>query len=287
MNSSDQRVVARVRRRVRRGGVRASAATLLAAAAGLVAADAGRSAAATPPGSASRAGCPGCPSPASAWPPRAAPPGPRPRRRRSRRTGGRARRGPAAPARAAGPRRRGVVHAVAALSTRSRSSAGRSITWRTSIGCCDRHARRARARPRACAAISIARSSRLDVDDPVAGQQLLGLRERAVGDHRRADAVGRDDLGQLGPGQALRRRPARRSPRSARQLSRAWNSMWAWSCRAGPTRSSAVTTAARRRSACSSRNLVIAGHRMPSRDPRPPSAAWSRSRATWPSPVSR
>ena len=40
-------------------------------------------------------------------------------------------------------------------------------------------------------------------DDPVAGEELLALGERAVGDDRRADAVVDDDLGQLWLGQRL------------------------------------------------------------------------------------
>ena len=44
---------------------------------------------------------------------------------------------------------------------------------------------------------------RLDVHDPVAGEQLLGLGEQAVGDHRGADSVRHHELGQLGSGQPL------------------------------------------------------------------------------------
>ena len=56
----------------------------------------------------------------------------------------------------------------------------------------------------AWAAISSARSRRLDVDEPVAGEQLLGLGVGAVGDHRGAGAVRHDELRLVGPGQALR-----------------------------------------------------------------------------------
>ena len=41
------------------------------------------------------------------------------------------------------------------------------------------------------------------VDDLVAGQPLLELLERPVGDHGRGRAVRGDDLGQVRPGQGL------------------------------------------------------------------------------------
>ena len=126
--------------------------------------------------------------------PRAAPPAPRPPRRRSRRSGGRPHRGPAARARAAGPR--------CSWRRAHTSGSGAPITWRTSMGsrigtpfgpgAAD-----------ACAAISMRPIERLDVDHPVAGEQLLGLGVRAVGDHRRADAVGHHELGLLGSGETL------------------------------------------------------------------------------------
>ena len=52
---------------------------------------------------------------------------------------------------------------------------------------------------------------RLDVDDLEAGEPLLELLERAVGDHRRRRAVRGDDLGQVRPGQDLGLDAARRS----------------------------------------------------------------------------
>ena len=45
---------------------------------------------------------------------------------------------------------------------------------------------------------------RVHVHQPIAGQQLLGLRLGPVGDHRRGDPVGHHELGLLRPGQPLR-----------------------------------------------------------------------------------
>ena len=138
-------------------------------------------------------GLSGSPRPATWWWRRGAPPARRPRRRRSRRSGGRRHRGPAAPARAAGPRCRGGCHTSGsgALST-SRTSMG----WR--IGTPFGPGRR-----RGLGRDLDGPLGRLDVHQPVAGQQLLGLGERAVGDHRSADPVRHHELGLLGPGQPL------------------------------------------------------------------------------------
>ena len=110
---------------------------------------------------------------------RAAPPGPRPRRRRSRRTGGRPRRGPAARARAAGPRpgrRSRLAHAVGG-GARPSPRAPRCGAWTgTPFGPGAAESR---------AAISTARSSVSTSIDAVAGDQLLGLGVRTVGDDRR------------------------------------------------------------------------------------------------------
>ena len=67
------------------------------------------------------------------------------------------------------------------------------------------------------AAISMTRSGLLHVDQPVAGQELLGLGKRAVGHHRRPPPVrGAHHLGLVGPGSAPGRRPARRGPSGPR-----------------------------------------------------------------------
>ena len=152
---------------------------------------------------------------ASESPRRAAPPGRRPRPRRSRRTCARARRGPAAPARAAGPRHaRDVQRSPAAVSRYSSISA--ALDGASSITCANLD----RLLGRDAAGPGHGREPRrdlerpllgLDVDDLEAGEPLLELLERPVGDHGRR-AVGGHDLGEVGPGQDLGLRRARRSP---------------------------------------------------------------------------
>ena len=64
----------------------------------------------------------------------------------------------------------------------------------------------------------------LDVDEPVAGEELLRLGERPVRHHRGARPVGHDDLGVLGPASPL---PPTSSPASlSSRPSAFWNSMW-------------------------------------------------------------
>ena len=125
--------------------------------------------------------------------PPAAPPARRPRTRRSGRSGGRARRGPAAPARAAGPRRA----ASRRSHLRRRPS---SMSGRTSTG-----AKRAIGQRRGDLERPL---EALAVDDDVAGELLLGLGERPVGDRRRAVDAGGPSWRSTGR-PAPRRRPAR------------------------------------------------------------------------------
>ena len=176
-----------------------------------------RSAAGPRPGSASRAGCPGTPRPATASPPPAAPPAPRPRPsskspvpaddhaedlRRERR--------------AAGPRR------LVRVPSRARPRAAAPITGRTSIGMLS-GAPSTPGAADALAAISYARLGGSTVDDPEADQELLRLRERPVGDGGPPSSwrTIRAWSGKVSPSSKTS------SPASVSSLSKVcWNSMW-------------------------------------------------------------
>ena len=83
----------------------------------------------------------------------------------------------------------------------SRSSGGPLITCRTSIAMLSGSPPGPGAAD-ALAAICVGALGALDVDDPVAGEELLGLGEHAVGD-RPAVLAGAHELGLVGAGQAL------------------------------------------------------------------------------------
>ena len=129
-------------------------------------------------------------------------------------TAGRARRGPAAPARAAGPRHRRHVQRRRSGAAGMRPSRPRWTERRPSPGAPGSAAGVATPPGPGTAEIFAGDLDRtllrLDVDDLVAGEPLLELLERPVGDHGRGGAVGRDDLGQVGRRPGPRTRRARR-----------------------------------------------------------------------------
>ena len=177
----------------------------------------GRPGAGTRRGSASRAGCPECPPPATARRPPPAPPGPRPRSRRSPRAGASRPRGRAPTRAATRPRARSWVPRevlVLAAGTSRRSST-------VSPG----PENRARS-PR--------RAPGSDVDQEEPGEVLLGLGVRAVGGQR-PSVVPAVEWARAGCGQGLaadqlavlgelseQRLEARRSSRRAALAGSAW-----------------------------------------------------------------
>ena len=131
----------------------------------------------------------------------------------------------ASSAAAKSPKRRASTPRTCGASSRSRSSMLAPVLSSPLVG---RRPSPAAPRSAAAAARRPARARRepggdldrarlgLDVDQLVAGEHLLGLRERPVGHHRRGHAVGGHDLGLLRPGERPGRRPARRCRRARR-----------------------------------------------------------------------